>query len=550
MFAGDVSVIAARRLRAPPGDRLVLAEPPLNEVGRLLSANRQRLAHASGTLLGRPFADLRRQAWQTAVAAARDYLRQAGEPLPALQNAPLLMAGHQPELFHPGVWVKNFAMNGLARAHGAMPLNLVVDNDASKITALRVPPLHLLTETPRHAIGPNRIVHPTLVPFDRWESEVPYEERPVQDEALFADFPDRVAQVLAGGDLHPLLPAFWREVREQAQRTPLLGERFAAARRALERAWGCHNLEVPVSFVCRTEPFAWFVCHLLTHLARFHEVHNTCLREYRRLYGIRSRAHPVPDLAAGNGWLEMPLWAWRPDRPKRGRLLARPGPTAVELRVEDQSWPSLPLAQPGDPASAVAAWLDLERGGFKVRSRALTNTLYARLFLGELFIHGIGGAKYDELTDEIVRRFYGFEPPGFLVLSATLLLPLPRLRSSPAESESLSRLLRDVHCNPQRHLNGGVADPRAVALADQKREWIGRQPQRGRERRQRYQVLQRLTAELRPYLAEREQRIHAELVRCESQLQLDTVLHRRDYAFCLFPERLLRPFCTQFLNPP
>ena len=41
----------------------------------------------------------------------------------------LLLAGHQPELFHPGVWVKNFALNGLARRHGATPLNLVVDND-------------------------------------------------------------------------------------------------------------------------------------------------------------------------------------------------------------------------------------------------------------------------------------------------------------------------------------------------------------------------------------------------------------------------------------
>ena len=31
--------------------------------------------------------------------------------------------------------------------------------------------------------------------------------------------------------------------------------------------------------------------------------------------------------------------------------------------------------------------------------------------LSDLFIHGIGGAKYDELTDEIIRRFFGIEPP-------------------------------------------------------------------------------------------------------------------------------------------
>ncbi len=67
----------------------------------------------------------------------------------------------------------------------------------------------------------------------------------------------------------------------------------------------------------------------------------------------------------------------------------------------------------------------LEAEGFKVRTRALTTTLFARLFLADLFIHGIGGGKYDELTDAIVRRFYGFEPPRYLVLSATRWLPLP-----------------------------------------------------------------------------------------------------------------------------
>jgi hypothetical protein len=543
-------VIAPRRLRAPQGDRLVMAQPPLNEAGRLLASNRQALAGVRLNILGRPLEDLRRQARQAAVAAAREYLRQAGEPIPPSDESSLLMAGHQPELFHPGVWVKHFALNDLARAHGATPLNLVVDNDTAKTTALRVPPGDLSRAPPPNTPCAGGSPRPTLVPFDRWEGEIPYEERRVLDESLFADFPDRLAQVLAGWDLHPLLPAFWTEVQRQAARTPLLGERFAAARRALERSWGCHNLELPVSHLCRTEPFAWFVCDLLARLPCFHDVYNTCLHEYRRLYGIRSRSHPVPDLAAEDGWLEVPLWAWRPERPRRGRLMARPGPTAVELRVEGESWPSLPLTAQGDPTMAVAAWRELERHGFKVRSRALTNTLYARLFLGDLFIHGIGGAKYDELTDEIVRRFYGFEPPGYLVLSATLLLPLATPPAHPADCSGLAQRLRDLHCNPQRHLDDGVAaDPHAAALAEQKQAWIARAPCTGPERRERYRALQHLTADLRPYLAQRERQVRQELVRCDFQRQVNAVLKRRDYAFCLFPESVLRPFCTRFLDP-
>ena len=50
--------------------------------------------------------------------------------------------------------------------------------------------------------------------------------------------------------------------------------------------------------------------------------------------------------------------------------------------------------------------------------------MFSRFLLGDLFIHGIGGAKYDELGDEISRRFFGIEPPGFLTVSMTLWLGL------------------------------------------------------------------------------------------------------------------------------
>ena len=40
----------------------------------------------------------------------------------------------------------------------------------------------------------------------------------------------------------------------QARRTPLLGERFAAARRTFERRWGCHQVEVPLSRLWHAVP--------------------------------------------------------------------------------------------------------------------------------------------------------------------------------------------------------------------------------------------------------------------------------------------------------
>jgi hypothetical protein len=529
-----VPVKSPQPLRAPRHDGGIVAQPPLAEVGRLLQANKPRLAAVDVEILGRSAADLRRQARQAVLSEAAAYLREGGEPVPALPDGPIFMAGHQPELFHPGVWVKNFAIQGFTRKHGGTAVNLVVDNDTAKSTSLRVP-----------TRSGDEWPHLVQVPFDQWTRAIPpYEEACVRAADLFASFPDRVHEAMRSWNIEPLLGPFWAEVRKQALRTRLLGERFASARRLVERQWGCHNLEVPVSRVCRTEPFAWFACHLLTHLPRFHDLYNAIVRDYRRAHGIRSNNHPVPDLAAAAGWREVPLWGWQQGQPRRQRLMARKSAGMLELRAGDEPWPALPLEIP----AMIAAWQELERRGFKVRSRALTNTLFARFFLCDLFVHGIGGGKYDELTDELWRRFYGGEPPSFLVLSATLLLPLPAYPVRTEDEKHLAQAVRDLHYNPQRNLLPGVAErPDVRQLLQEKEDWIRHQPQDERGRRERFERLRSLTEQLRPYVLDQIHAVERDLERRRQQLHANAVLQRRDYAFCLYPEAPLRRFCTQFL---
>ena len=121
--------------------------------------------------------------------------------------------------------------------------------------------------------------------------------------------------------------------------------------------------------------------------------------------------HPVPNLAADSEWIEAPFWLWSASAPRRRRLFVRRRDKDCLLltdrrRIEVE----LPLAEGGDASRAVKVLADLPSQGIKLRSRALATTLFARLVLADLFIHGIGGAKYDQLTDELIRRFFGLVP--------------------------------------------------------------------------------------------------------------------------------------------
>jgi hypothetical protein len=499
--------VSLPRLHAPKEHGQILAVPPFDQVGTLLEQNRTTFQSA-------PLQALRALARREILAAAKQYHREAGEPIPETTSDSWIVAGHQPELFHPGVWFKNFVLHRLVQKHGATAVNLIVDTDAVKPAILHVPAEGKLTR----------------VAFDRSSLETPYEERTVEEEATFAEVPAKLAPIMAKWNFEPLLPTFWGEVMRQAKRTPLLGERFAAARRAMERRFGVVQREVPMSRVCQTEAFASFACSILERLPEFHAIYNQTVHEYRQAHGIRSRSHPVPDLAADGAWREAPFWAWRQGT-RRGKLFVRSTTGAWELRVNAESWPTI--------SPSIDAWRVLESQGFKIRSRALTTTMFARIAVADLFIHGIGGGIYDELTDRIIERFFNIAPPGFLTVSATLLLPLPRFPEATAKERELQRRWRDLLYKPERFVQAG---PATEVLVRAKREWIMRDAATHSQRVERFEGIRALNGELLPSVVPEMERVRLAVEECRRQKEADAVARRRDYAFCLYPEEMLRAF--------
>src|ERR1044072_5210372 len=98
------------RLRAPRKDGQTLIDPPLTRAGELIAGNVALRRQWTGELQGRSLPQLIGEAREQLVAAALDYTRQyrpAHVPAPSAAT-PILLAGHQPQLFHPGVWFKNF----------------------------------------------------------------------------------------------------------------------------------------------------------------------------------------------------------------------------------------------------------------------------------------------------------------------------------------------------------------------------------------------------------------------------------------------------------
>jgi len=542
-----------RRLRAPREDRGVFVDPPFDEVSRLVRANRTRRGHYRYDLQGRSLLEVSEDSRRQLVAEARRWTSQYRdvEAGPVDPSTPIFLAGHQPEIVHPGVWFKNFALDALAHQHGAVAINLLIDSDTLKRPSVRVP------------CGSVTHPHVAEIPMDQPGPVVPYEERAIVDRRVFAEFGRHAAQRIAGLVPDPLIRQYWPMAVERMRQTGNLGACLAQSRHQLEARWGLGTLEIPQSRVCAMQSHAWFVAHLLAQLPRLRVIYNEVVDEYRRVNRIRSSAHPVPNLARDGEWMEAPFWIWAAGDPRRRRLFAKRSGNEIVLTDRHTRRIVLPLTPDGDAGRAVRRLAELGRQGVKIRCRALMTTLWSRLVLGDLFLHGIGGAKYDQLTDALVWRFFGLAPPAFLVLSATLHLPVVRQRPEVADLRAIEYHLRRLTYNPECYMNGPSeagalgwhcynasgtqCGQEAAELIAAKDRWI-RAAATPENARTRYEEIRRINEALQPCVSALRERLLDERRQVVRALKAEAVLSGREYAFCLFPEETLREFLPNLLH--
>lgn len=524
-----------RQYRAPQHHAEAFIEPSLQDAAAVLSENR-RLA----TCYHDPIARLRASARRQLIENARRYTGSYRDVdwLTHDEDCPIIMAGHQPALFHPGVWFKNFALSRIASDAGGLAINLVVDNDVATGSSIRVPGIDNTTDR----------VRPFSIAYDTGGGGVPYEQTTIRDRRCFDSFATRVRTTIAPFVAEPCVTQLWQHAVSAVERCGVAGCALAQSRHALEAELGLKTLEVPLGTLCRGTAFSEFLLSILTELPRFRACYNEAADLYRAEHGIRSTAHPVPNLAEQDGWFEAPLWIYADDAPVRRAAWVRlandelvisdrgatGGASPRSLRI-DIRYPKLAAEQLAAAASPQ----------FKLRPRALLTTMYARLVLSDLFLHGIGGAKYDQLGDMIIESYFAIRPPRFMVISATVLLPGVSGLDRSQSITQLRRQIRDTRYQPERFADLAELDPQLVA---RKRSLLDQQPIGGSRKgwhdeiTQANESLSRSLDDVRSQL----QRQLAEAQRAEASAAL---LSSREHPFCLFPLEYLTSTFESLLSP-
>ncbi len=514
--------VIATEFEIPQRSGEVLCVPAAGQFRALAEHNATVLAASPLQFDGASLAEVRRRTRRWTLAAAGAYSRTVGLAAKAsTEESVLLVTGHQPLLFHPGVWIKHLLVSRLT-GDGVTGLSIPVDSDVFEEIGVDAPTI----------TDGLQIVHETLL---RAAPDIPYEAHPRPPEREWRQFLDRVATHLRLLSQEGVQRVF-RDFTEKAvtvEGADDLGTFMTTVRRRYEgpRPY----LELPVSRLAQSREFRHFFLHILRDGDRFADCYNRHLDAYRARNNIRTVAQPFPNLEVEKDRVELPFWILLDGR--RRPCFARALKGGWHLWAGHESVGTIRGAV--DDAT-------LQR--LEIRPRALTLTAFTRLCIADLFVHGVGGGRYDRVTDQVIREYFNIEPPPYAVVTATLHLPLAQFNTS-EERQLLQRRLLELRHNPDRVLN--MPSARERELIEEKWQLIARLEagtMTRRERRHATQRIREINDRLARVLEEERMATERRLADLASVTEATAAATHRGYPFCFFPPEAVDDLVTSILG--
>ena len=534
-------------LKVPKENNRFLCWPAALDSKLLLAKNRGIFAQANLPLWFRP---LRALARKQALSGSKRYMSAYAPTLAQsislidVESTQLVLGGHQPELFHTGVWFKNFLMYEIGQRTNSLGLQVIIDHDVAKSDTLRVPTCPSWNATTR--TSPELAQRSIPLPIRNeshprmpWHATLTGQLNPTAWDNTIEDIQQSLAACGLG---QPMLQSHRKTLSQCILENKNIGDAFSQFRHRIEMNNGAFNLEVPIGLLCDGSAFGFFVQHCVQNAESLWRSYNYCREAYRLRHRIRNQAQPVLELQRSNEWLELPFWIYRE---KGERIVERKRLWICNhtdhILLTDHIDPNLRTVSVELPMNEQAlphAWEEIVQNGICIRPRALMTTMYLRCFVADLFVHGIGGGNYDELTDDIVRHWLGMEPPAYLTSTASLHLPFPLdeevAQVNPSASgPSIQRELQLMRSVPERFLEPSIDSQRA--LLDLHTRHICNIPQRGHKRKWHDEIAmikQQITAAIEP----KKQAAYARLAIIHREMQQNKVLKSREYSFVLFEE--------------
>lgn len=332
----------------------------------------------------------------------------------SFQDQLIFATGHQPDFHHPGILAKDLLIHRLSKELNGLPLHIIVDTDQFHINFTY--PI-LVTKNQARLVNlslgqKNSSIYNSVHITDGMKEMISQELKNCLNslhEFIHIDqynyCKSKIIEILDG--------------IENSQDIQNVSEKLRLE--FLQE----NQIQIPiirVSELIQTKAFINMVQKIKNRQSEFVSKFNHHLHEYRKLHKIKNIAQPIPEL----GLEELPFW-----------ILSQKTETREPLKAND----------------------DLT--SHTILPRAITLTMFIRLFISDFFVHGTGGGRYEDVSNHLIQDFFEIQPSPYIVCSSTMRLSTrEKFEHIDFNLQELDTKLREIQYSPEKLL--GKDHPLAV----------------------------------------------------------------------------------------
>lgn len=322
-------------------------------------------------------------------------------------SANIIITGHQPNWLHCGIFAKSIIADKFAKQTSGVTIELVLDHDICN-TSISMP-----------VSGDNGVFKIETIPLEKKLQNIPLEFRFAPCEDQIIKFINTISKTRENSFCTHVWKTNLFKIIDNSRFCRNIADVITQLQAQLVRILGLEITYLPVSLMSQCYSFTDFVSSVISDAARFVEVYNKVIKHKRQSENLKPNRTVRPlRIDYLNKIIELPFWLlWKTG--KRASLYVsfddkdiRVGTSDTTIGTIDSSW---------DKKQQIRQIL--KKNNCSIRPKAVTLTLFTRLYLADLFVHGTGAANYEYITDSLIRNFFKMADVNFGVATATMTLP-------------------------------------------------------------------------------------------------------------------------------
>jgi hypothetical protein len=510
-------------LNVPDEKNIIFVSPQYSSWEQLLSRNELILQKRAEVFASR----------SELLNIAKDYTR-AMTPASCFEGIDenIIVTGHQAIWHHCGILAKNSITSRFAADVNGCPIHLVLDHDICD-TAIVLPKKQADSDWCFERIEIEPVQNPIPLGF-----------RPAPQKEKIQALSDAIGRIYG----KQFCCTIWSQYLDLPSNClpdfKNVADFITCFQAMLNSALGVKMLYLPVSLLSAGSCFIDFAASVIINASDFAHSYNNAVFDRMKYKNINTSETIRPLMVDySKGFIELPFWlvSYQGRRTSLYVKLADSGKIKICTAATDLG--GLDSSENGGKIEQIKIILNQQK--YRLWPKAVTLTLFVRLFLADWFVHGVGGAMYENITDKIIEDYYRIEKLRFAVATATVTLPLCDCAQTTGEtSDELKQRLRDFKYNPEKFIEDSLMQTEPVkSLLDEKKKLIETTRSRAltiQEKKSAWQAISAVNKTLFQFTGNALQNLNEKIKLLDSHCLAQQVLNHRQYFFGLLPKEILR----------